>query len=732
MPRPVERARMTNLFRLMPLTIGLSLGACKSSPAQTNPETNRPVVAQLDQTPANPALAPHNPVIPNRSDIFNINRPLPEIASAAPPPPPRPESGTALGQIQEDFNQGALRYWYAFGQFNIAGTQGSLRVTGNATEWSGFGANTNNGSNGKAFDATGCRYLEFDIRGSLSGRMKVELIDFSGKTFEHWFETLPSNNHMRIRLENVSGQISKMQWVAGPGTRIDLNITNIRFTPEEAAAAQPAAVASVSDADPIMAVTPVSGARSGGRYYQAVTALANYFLTNAGNPPNATRQTTIDGISARAAYHLFEDQASHICNGGGTTSEAQALFFNFMVLYGAMTGNPAPAREAYAYLRYFMMPHDGAESPQLPDSRLGVGGNYPFLSHWLVDVSGEAQARTCPDGRPGSGVFGEGETYNMYDPIHDSAPYATVAQTPEGQVDLTLRQQGGGRHAASFGSATDADQWLADGAYWAALYGMGEPQAFLMNLRKGLTEGLNPSDAQNYPNVMRFAVYWGEDNPPQMAFKGTTQQLYAGYQAPEVWEIMGRHQWAQNIVKFLKDAQDTFSQRYGVSGLFMPVFKDGEFGFSGDDPNTHWMGFQYRAFAHLANYYYITGDAEAKAVLDKFVAWYQSKKSMADGRLSIPLEINNSGSSIGSVRRSGYGPNEFGLMAQGLVLMAARNQDTALRQDAEQLLDYTVAQRAANGSFPYVDPLPENSGVYGFHNAEVGIAMGLYSELLEH
>ncbi|MDI6755764.1 MAG: glycoside hydrolase family 48 protein, partial [Thermodesulfobacteriota bacterium] len=452
---------------------------------------------------------------------------------------------------------------------------------------------------------------------------------------------------------------------------------------------------------------------------------------NQGNPPNATHRTEIGGLAARAAYHVFEDNATHLCNGGATTSETQALFFNFMTLYAALTGNRDGAREAYAYLRYFMMPHDGAESPQLPDSQLGIGGNHPVLIHWLIDISGQAQGRACPDGRPGSGVFGENTPYNMYDPTHGAAPFAILGRNNSGQVDLTQRQTGGGRHAASFANAMDADQWLVNGAFWAARYGLGNPGDLLRNLRKGLSEGLTPSDAQFHPNVSRFAIYWGEDQVPDIAYRGSLNQLYSGYQDPAAWEIMGRHGWAQNVVKFLADAQKEFKRKHRQEGPFMPVFKDGTWGWQGDDPNTHWMGFQYRTFAHLAHYYHLTGDQEAKKVLDKFISWYKRNRRISNDQISIPMELENGRRNTGSIRRRGYGPHEFALMAQGLIFIAAKDDNSQLRQEAEKILDFMLTQRAANGSFHYTDPDPENNGTYGFHNAEAGIAYGLYTLLLE-
>jgi hypothetical protein len=155
----------------------------------------------------------------------------PEAQSVAAQPPaaapsespseeaPAPVSGNASvsGQVQEDFSSGHTRYWYPFGEFRLVSTREALKVRGTAQAWSGFGVDTQNGDNGEPFDATGCRYLEFDISGTLSGgRMKVELTDFSGNMLEYWFDSIPAGNHIRGPLQDVSGKISKLQWVAAP------------------------------------------------------------------------------------------------------------------------------------------------------------------------------------------------------------------------------------------------------------------------------------------------------------------------------------------------------------------------------------------------------------------------------------------------------------------------------------------------------------------------------------
>lgn len=687
---------ISTLFKV--LTISIALVGCKCNNG-LNKKVEKPVSSVRYPS----------------SDIFDIGVPFPKITPSA-----RPVLGSSkfCGQIQEDFTNplAKRRYWYVFGQLKHVIINGALKVKGSSSGWSGFGINTKNGKNGKPFNATGCQYLEFSLKGRITKKIKVEVTDFSGKTFVGWITSVPRTNRISIRLEGVSGMISKIQFLVGPGTTVNIEVDDISFT-SDGATKRP--VSSISDTDPLMKITRVNGRRTAGRYLQAINDLAGYFLNNSGDPPNATRITIIKGTKTRAAYHVYEDSAKHLCNGGATTSETQALFFNFMTLYGALTGKHEGAREALAYIRYFMMPHDGAGSPQLPDSRLGIGKNYPFLLHWAIDIYGRSKSRACPDGRPGTGVFGTNILYNMYDPTQNSPPYASLGR--------------GKKHFAKFGSAIDAEQWLVNGAYWAGRYGLGSPAQFLLNLRSGLNEVMTPSDAKHYPNVTRFAVFWGEKNPPNISYRGSVNQLYVGYQNPAAWQIMGRSSWARNIVVFLEDAQKEFKKRYRYAGPFMPVFKDERWGWEGNDKNTDWMGFQYRAFAHLAHYYYLTGDKRAKRILETFTKWIKSKtRKDRDGEISIPLEIENKGAKCGKVRRSGYAPDFFALVAQGLIFMFARDKNQEHKKTAQTLLDFTVGKKSSNGSYFNPDPSPYHSGTVGFRNAEVGIALSLHELLLNN
>src|SRR5258705_232341 len=76
---------------------------------------------------------------------------------------------------------------------------------------------------------------------------------------------------------------------------------------------------------------------------------------------------------------------------------------------------------------------------------------------------------------------------------------------------------------------------------------------------------------------------------------------------------------------------------YGMAYDFQPVYHD--------PPSNNWFGMQVWSGERLAEYYYTTGDAKAKAMLDKWVAW-ASANTTADpstGNFSVPDTLNWSG-----------------------------------------------------------------------------------------
>lgn len=74
---------------------------------------------------------------------------------------------------------------------------------------------------------------------------------------------------------------------------------------------------------------------------------------------------------------------------------------------------------------------------------------------------------------------------------------------------------------------------------------------------------------------------------------------------------------------------------YGMAYDWQPVWND--------PPSNNWMGFQTWPMQRLAEYYYVTGDQKAKAILDKWVKWAKSNTTVNGNTFKIPATLNWSG-----------------------------------------------------------------------------------------
>lgn len=119
-----------------------------------------------------------------------------------------------------------------------------------------------------------------------------------------------------------------------------------------------------------------------------------------------------------------------------------------------------------------------------------------------------------------------------------------------------------------------------------------------------------------------------------------------------------------------------------------------------DPPSNRWFGFQVWGLQRLAEYYYETGNAKAKAILDKWVKWAISQTKFEDGGFLIPSDMSwsgapdnwngtytgNPGLSV-NVDKWGTDLGVAGSYANLLTFYAAKSGDTTARDTAQKLLD---------------------------------------------
>ena len=67
-----------------------------------------------------------------------------------------------------------------------------------------------------------------------------------------------------------------------------------------------------------------------------------------------------------------------------------------------------------------------------------------------------------------------------------------------------------------------------------------------------------------------------------------------------------------------------------------------------DPPSNQWFGFQAWSMERVAEYYQVTGDTRAKAILDKWVSWAIANTTLGSGTFSIPSELTWTGAPAGN------------------------------------------------------------------------------------
>jgi len=123
-----------------------------------------------------------------------------------------------------------------------------------------------------------------------------------------------------------------------------------------------------------------------------------------------------------------------------------------------------------------------------------------------------------------------------------------------------------------------------------------------------------------------------------------------------------------------------------------------------DPPSNTWFGFQAWSMERVAEYYYATGNAQAKALLDKWVPWVVANATVnPDGTIKVPSSLTWMGQPAGNFSGTGVPPANpslhvtiasysqdlgvAGATAKALSYYAAKSGNTAAKSSAKALLD---------------------------------------------
>ncbi|KAL1501876.1 hypothetical protein ABEB36_007119 [Hypothenemus hampei] len=183
-------------------------------------------------------------------------------------------------------------------------------------------------------------------------------------------------------------------------------------------------------------------------------------------------------------------------------------------------------------------------------------------------------------------------------------------------------------------------------------------------------------------------------NDPNLKPKGAT--------AVEDWKnSLARqvelYEWIQNPEGALGGGvTNSWKNVYGdppadVKGYtFHGLFYENEPGM--DDGTSDWFGMWTWTMDRLAQYYYITGDATSKSVLEKWFKWLYNNMVVNNVSYNVPMMVSWYGSlpTNTQITISESGSRYFGIassIARTMSYYAAKSGDTQTKETAQQLLD---------------------------------------------
>ncbi|HLL69517.1 MAG TPA: glycoside hydrolase family 48 protein [Micromonosporaceae bacterium] len=315
------------------------------------------------------------------------------------------------------------------------------------------------------------------------------------------------------------------------------------------------------------------------------------------------------------------------------------------------------------------------------------GNTDVYGMHWLLDVDNTYGFGKCGDGttRPAYiNTFQRGPQESVWETVpHPSCETLRYGAGAQGGY-ASLFVAGTAAAQWRYTNAPDADARAVQAAYWANIWAtqqgkqadvaatvakaakMGDYLRYAMYdkyfKRPGCTTPSCPAgtgkDSATY--LMSWYYAWGGSNQGDWAWRIGSSHNHQGYQNPFAAYVLGSvpaftprsptaradwqtslgrqmefYQWLQSSEGAIAGgATNSWNGNYSTPPAGTPTF----YGMAYDekpvyhDPASNtWFGFQAWSVERVAEYYYVTGDARAKAVLDKWVTWALANTTFGAG-----------------------------------------------------------------------------------------------------
>ncbi|MEW2287682.1 glycoside hydrolase family 48 protein [Streptomyces sp. NPDC047841] len=404
--------------------------------------------------------------------------------------------------------------------------------------------------------------------------------------------------------------------------------------------------------------------------------------------------------------------------------------------------------------------------PIAGELKSAYGTDDVYGMHWIEDVDnvygygnepGKCEAGPTATGPSYINTFQRGSQESVWETVPQPTCDAFKYGGKNGYLDLFT---GDSSYAKQwkYTDAPDADSRAVQAAYWADVWAkaqgkssdvsatvakaakMGDYLRYAMYDKyfKKIGNCTSPScpagtgkDASHY--LLSWYYAWGgaTDTSAGWAWRIGSSHVHGGYQNPlaayalssvadlKPKSATGAADWGKSLQRQLEfyqwlqssegaiagGATNSWQGRYAAppagASTFYGMYYDWQPVYH-DPPSNQWFGFQAWSMERVAEYYQQTGNASAKAILDKWVKWALSKTTInPDGTYRIPSTLQWSGqpdtwnaSSPGSnsslhVTVADY-TDDVGVAAsyaKTLTYYAAKSGDSAAKSTAKALLD---------------------------------------------
>jgi hypothetical protein len=406
--------------------------------------------------------------------------------------------------------------------------------------------------------------------------------------------------------------------------------------------------------------------------------------------------------------------------------------------------------------------------PLAGELKSSYGTSDMYSMHWLLDVDNTYGFGHCGDGTSRVtyiNTFQRGPQESTFETVPQPSCDMFKYGGPNGYLDLFTKDASYAKQW-KYTDAPDADSRAIQAAYWA--YTWASAQGRAADVSAAVANAAKMGDYLRYSfydkyfknpgcastsctpgngksssnNLMSWYYAWGgaADVNAGWAWRIGSSTDHFGYQNPMAAYVLSnvsaltpksptaKADWQASLSRMLEFYQWLQSDEgaiaggatnswngdysappagtptfYGLSYVEAPVYAD--------PPSNQWFGMQTWSLERLAEYYYTTGDAKARAVLDKWVSWALANSTITATSFQIPSDLTWSGkpntwnaaspqANTGlhvTVKSKGNDLGVAGSFAKLLTYYAAKSGNAQAKTAAKGLLDAIWAYKDTKG-----------------------------------